>query len=79
MKVFTRIVLRAKGVVFTDLNAIIEAISLQYVPTCVGVVLPAVAGGRFAGRLAGFNFNGFAITDSYGTANLGGAGDVAVF
>ena len=78
VKAFTGIVLLAIGVVFTDLGAVIDAISLTYIVLCACVVLAAILGAGFAGRLVGFNFIESAITAGLCMANMGGTGDVAV-
>lgn len=78
VKAFTGIVLLAIGVVFTDLGAVIDAITPTYIVLCACVVLAAILGAGFAGRLVGFNFIESAITAGLCMANMGGTGDVAV-
>lgn len=78
VKAFTGIILLAIGIVFTDLNAVISAITPVYVVLCATVVLASIMGAGFAGRLVGFNFVESAITAGLCMANMGGTGDVAV-
>ena len=78
MKAFTGIVLLAIGVVYTDLGAVIAAITPIYVFLCAIVVLASILGAGLAGRLVGFNFVESAMTAGLCMANMGGTGDVAV-
>ncbi len=78
VKAFTGIILLAIGIVFTDLNAVINAITPVYVVLCACVVFASILGAGFAGRLVGFNFVESAITAGLCMANMGGTGDVAV-
>ena len=78
VKAFTGIILLAIGIVFTDLNAVITAITPIYVVLCACVVLASILGAGLAGRLVGFNFVESAITAGLCMANMGGTGDVAV-
>ncbi len=78
VKAFTGIILLAIGIVFTDLNAVINAITPVYVVLCAVVVFASIIGAGFAGRLVGFNFVESAITAGLCMANMGGTGDVAV-
>jgi Na+/citrate or Na+/malate symporter len=78
VKAFTGIILLAIGVVYTDLGALIGAVTPLYLLLCALVVLAAILGAGFAGRLVGFNFVESAITAGLCMANMGGTGDVAV-
>lgn len=78
VKAFTGIILLAIGIVFTDLNAVIYAITPVYVVLCATIVFASILGAGFAGRLVGFNFIESAITAGLCMANMGGTGDVAV-
>ncbi len=66
------------GVAYTDLNTVIEALTLQYILTVFGVVLGAVIGAAILGKLVGFYPIESAITAGLCMANMGGTGDVAV-
>ena len=63
---------------FTDLGAVLGAITPTYVILCACVVLASILGAGFAGRLVGFNFIESALTAGLCMANMGGTGDVAV-
>lgn len=66
------------GVAYTDLGAVIDALTLQYVLLVASVVLGAVLGSAFVGKLVGFYPIEAAITAGLCMANMGGTGDVAV-
>ncbi|WP_245823570.1 2-hydroxycarboxylate transporter family protein [Metabacillus halosaccharovorans] len=66
------------GVAYTDLNTVIEALTLQYILTVFGVVLGAIIGAGLLGKLVGFYPIEAAITAGLCMANMGGTGDVAV-
>lgn len=77
-KNFTAALLVGIGVAYTDLGAVINAISVQYIVLVAVVVLGAVLGSGFAGMLVGFNFVESALTAGLCMSNMGGTGDVAV-
>ncbi|MCX6854201.1 MAG: 2-hydroxycarboxylate transporter family protein [Verrucomicrobia bacterium] len=77
-KAFVGIVLLAIGIVFTDLGEIAMSITPQYVFLCATVVVGAVLGAGFVGRLVGFHFIESAITAGLCMTDMGGTGDVAV-
>ncbi|KSU63010.1 citrate:sodium symporter [[Bacillus] enclensis] len=66
------------GVAYTDLNTVLEALTLQYILTVFGVVLGAIIGAAILGKLVGFYPIESAITAGLCMANMGGTGDVAV-
>lgn len=66
------------GMSYTNLGQIIKAFTPQYVILCAVVVIGAIIGTGFMGRLLGFNFVEAAITAGLCMANMGGTGDVAV-
>ncbi|MFS0750047.1 2-hydroxycarboxylate transporter family protein [Oceanobacillus sp. 1P07AA] len=66
------------GVAYTDLNTVIEALTLQYILTVFAVVLGAILGAGLLGKLVGFYPIEAAITGGLCMANMGGTGDVAV-
>lgn len=66
------------GVSYTNLGQIIEAFTIQYIILVVVVVLAAILGSGFVGRLMGFYPIESAITAGLCMANMGGTGDVAV-
>lgn len=66
------------GVAYTDLEAVLQAINVEYVLIVFSVVLGAVAGSALIGRWVGFYPIESAITAGLCMANMGGTGDVAV-
>ncbi len=66
------------GVAYTDLQAIINAFTLQYIILVAVTVIGASVGSGFVGRLFGFYPIESAITAGLCMANMGGTGDVAV-
>ena len=78
VKVFVGIVLLAIGIVFTDLGQVAQAITPHYVLMCATVVIGAVIGAGFVGRMVGFYFIESALTAGLCMTNMGGTGDVAV-
>lgn len=78
IKNFTPAVLVGIGVAYTDINAIIDALSIQYVVLVAFTVAGAIIGSGFVGRLVGFHFIESALTAGLCMANMGGTGDVAV-
>ncbi len=66
------------GVAYTDLNTVLEALTVQYILTVFGVVLGAIIGAGLLGKLVGFYPIEAAITAGLCMANMGGTGDVAV-
>ncbi|MFG6119952.1 2-hydroxycarboxylate transporter family protein [Thalassobacillus sp. B23F22_16] len=66
------------GIAYTDLNTVIEAMTLQYILTVFGVVFGAIIGAGLLGKLVGFYPIEAAITAGLCMANMGGTGDVAV-
>ncbi|TDL30829.1 2-hydroxycarboxylate transporter family protein [Jeotgalibacillus sp. S-D1] len=77
-KAFTLALLFGIGVAYTDLGAVLGALSLQYVVIVLAVVLGAVIGAAIIGRLVGFYPIESGITAGLCMANMGGTGDVAV-
>ncbi|SDZ51508.1 citrate carrier protein, CCS family [Evansella caseinilytica] len=77
-KTFTFALLFGIGVAYTDLSAVLSALSLQYVLIVAGVVTGAVLGAAIVGKLVGFYPIESAITAGLCMANMGGTGDVAV-
>ncbi|MBM7552097.1 2-hydroxycarboxylate transporter family protein [Thalassobacillus pellis] len=66
------------GIAYTDLNTVLEALTLPYILTVFGVVLGAILGAGILGKLVGFYPIEAAITAGLCMANMGGTGDVAV-
>ncbi|REJ10990.1 2-hydroxycarboxylate transporter family protein [Halobacillus trueperi] len=66
------------GIAYTDLNTVLEALTLQYILTVLGVIIGAVLGAGLLGKLVGFYPIESAITAGLCMANMGGTGDVAV-
>jgi Na+/citrate or Na+/malate symporter len=78
VKNFTPAVLVGIGVAYTDINAIIGALSIQYVVLVAFTVTGAIIGSGLVGKLVGFYFIESALTAGLCMANMGGTGDVAV-
>ncbi|WP_270182288.1 2-hydroxycarboxylate transporter family protein [Alkalihalobacillus sp. CinArs1] len=66
------------GIAYTDLGTVLEALTIQYIVTVLGVVVGAVIGAGLLGKLVGFYPIESAITAGLCMANMGGTGDVAV-
>lgn len=66
------------GVAYTDLNQILDSLTLVYFLMVFATVLGAVVGTAIIGRLMGFNPIEASITAGLCMANMGGTGDVAV-
>lgn len=66
------------GVAYTDLGAVINALTFEYVLLVASVVIGAAIGGGLVGKLVGFHPIEAAITAGLCMANMGGTGDVAV-
>lgn len=78
MKNLTLALLVGIGVAYTDLIAVIDAISVTYVVLVSVTVIGAILGAGFVGKLLGFYPVEAAITGGLCMANMGGTGDVAV-
>ncbi|WP_332634649.1 2-hydroxycarboxylate transporter family protein [Halalkalibacter flavus] len=77
-KTWTLALLFGIGVAFTDLNAVLAAMSVQYILLVAGVVFGAVLGAALLGKAVGFYPIESAISAGLCMANMGGTGDVAV-
>lgn len=66
------------GVAYTNLEDVINAISVQYIVLVTVVVLGAIAGSWVGGKIVGFNPIESSITAGLCMANMGGTGDVAI-
>ncbi|MGE4404246.1 2-hydroxycarboxylate transporter family protein [Pseudomonas sp.] len=66
------------GIAFTDLETVLNALSITYVAIVLAVVVGAALGAGLIGRLVGFYPIESAITAGLCMANMGGTGDVAV-
>ncbi len=66
------------GVAYTDLESVLNALSLQYILIVAAVVAGAVLGAGLLGKLVGFYPIESGITAGLCMANMGGTGDVAV-
>ncbi|QEK11411.1 2-hydroxycarboxylate transporter family protein [Crassaminicella thermophila] len=75
---FTPALLVGIGVAYTDLNAVINSLSVIYVILVFTTVLGATIGSGFVGNLLGFYPIEASITGGLCMANMGGTGDVAV-
>ncbi len=75
---WTNALLVGIGVAFTDLEAVLNALSVQYVLIVLAVVVGAVVGAGVVGKFMGFYPIEAAITAGLCMANMGGTGDVAV-
>lgn len=74
----TGVLLVGIGVAYTNLQQVLDALTLQYVILVGLTVLGAVLGAGFVGRLVGFFPIESSITAGLCMANMGGTGDVAV-
>lgn len=75
---FTAALLVGIGMAYTNLGEIISALTPQYIILVAVVVIGAVIGSGFVGKLVGFYPIEAAITGGLCMANMGGTGDVAV-
>lgn len=75
---WTPALLMGIGIAYTDLGQVISAFSPVYLILCFLVILGAVIGTAFVGKLVGFYPIEAAITAGLCMANMGGTGDVAV-
>lgn len=75
---WTPALLMGIGIAYTDLGQVISAFTPVYLVLCFLVVLGAVIGSGFVGKLVGFYPIEAAITAGLCMANMGGTGDVAV-
>lgn len=66
------------GAAYTDLNQVIDALSVTYLVLVSMTVIGAVIGSAFVGKLLGFYPLEASITGGLCMANMGGTGDVAV-
>jgi len=70
-------VLLTIGMVYTDLNLVLAALTWQYLILCILTVLGAILGAGLFGRFVGFFAIESSITAGLCMANMGGSGDVA--
>lgn len=75
---WTPALLMGIGIAYTNLGQVISAFTPSYLILCFLVVLGAVIGTAFVGKLVGFYPIEAAITAGLCMANMGGTGDVAV-
>lgn len=75
---WTNALLVGIGVAYTDLEAVLNALSIEYVLIVLAVVIGAVIGAGVVGKFMGFYPIEAAITAGLCMANMGGTGDVAV-
>lgn len=75
---FTPALLMGIGVAYTDLNAVIESMSVVYLVLVFTTVTGAVIGSALVGKMMGFYPIEASITGGLCMANMGGTGDVAV-
>lgn len=66
------------GIAYTDLQTVIDALSITYVAIVLAVVVGAALGAGLVGKLVGFYPIESSITAGLCMANMGGTGDVAV-
>ncbi|MBL1376513.1 2-hydroxycarboxylate transporter family protein [Zobellella iuensis] len=66
------------GIAYTDINALLDALSFSYLLLVTVTVVGSALGAALVGRLVGFYPIEAAITGSLCMANMGGTGDVAV-
>ncbi|SJZ69722.1 2-hydroxycarboxylate transporter family protein [Garciella nitratireducens] len=75
---FTAALMMGIGIAYTDLGQVIDAFSLAYFILVLMVIIGAIVGSAFIGKLMGFYPIEAAITAGLCMANMGGTGDVAV-
>ncbi|MCT4605244.1 MAG: 2-hydroxycarboxylate transporter family protein [Marinisporobacter sp.] len=75
---FTPALLVGIGVAYTDLNAVINSLSIIYIVLVFTTVVGATIGSAFVGHFLGFYAIEASITGGLCMANMGGTGDVAV-
>lgn len=75
---WTNALLVGIGVAYTDLAAVLNALSIEYVLIVLAVVIGAIIGSGVVGKFMGFYPIEAAITAGLCMANMGGTGDVAV-
>src|SRR5690606_38561402 len=75
---WTNALLVGIGVAYTDLEAVLNALSIQYVLIVLAVVIGAVIGAGVVGKFMGFYPIEAAVTAGLCMANMGVTGDVAV-
>ena len=74
----TGVLLVGIGVAYTNLQQVIDALTIQYVILVGLTVIGAIIGAGFVGKLVGFFPIEASITAGLCMANMGGTGDVAV-
>jgi CCS family citrate carrier protein len=77
-KNFTLALLVGVGVAYTDLKTVLAALTPQYILIDLFVVIGAIVGAGYVGKLVGFYPIEAALTAGLCMANMGGTGDVAV-
>lgn len=77
-KNFTAALLIGIGIAYTNLGQILDSLSFTYIILVLSVVIGAIIGAGFVGKLVGFYPIEAAITAGLCMANMGGTGDVAV-
>ncbi|MBU3090524.1 2-hydroxycarboxylate transporter family protein [Clostridium sp. CF011] len=78
MKNFTVVVLVGVGIAYTDLNAVISALTFKYIILVGITIIGAVIGSGVVARYVGFYPVETSISAGLCMANMGGSGDVAV-
>lgn len=77
VKNFANLLLAALGVGFIKLQDVLAALTPMYIIVVAAVVIGAIIGSGFVGRLVGFYPIEAAITGGLCMANMGGSGDIA--
>ncbi|WP_087974902.1 2-hydroxycarboxylate transporter family protein [Oceanobacillus rekensis] len=77
-KNWTFAILVGIGITFTDLNVIIQALTLEFIIIVGIIVIGAALSAGFIGKLVGFYPIEAAIASGLGMTNMGGTGDVSV-
>jgi Na+/citrate or Na+/malate symporter len=78
VKNFTPALLVGIGIAYTDLGAVLAALSFEFIFLVFITIITIVLVTGFLGRLVGFYFVESALTSGLGMADMGGTGDVAV-
>lgn len=77
VKNFANLLLAALGVGLIKLQDVLAALTPMYIIVVAAVVIGAIIGSGFVGRLVGFYPIEAAITGGLCMANMGGSGDIA--
>ncbi|MDF2571023.1 MAG: cimH [Sporomusa sp.] len=78
LKNFVGLLLAGLGVAMIDLNAVLQALTIQYVILVGAVVISTAVGAAFMGKMVGFYPIEAGITVGLCSTDMGGSGDLAI-